>query len=260
MALTPAQVVPAPEPRGQRYGLFIAANGPIDLTGNTLGSGLTYEPVSCGVAHTYPIECDDTPPEKSFDEAEDYITADPFVVYGSFTCGAVGNDVASVAAKALRRLANGEQAQVEAQLGTLLAADSQPVSPGDPGDLAYVVSELEEWLYGVQLYGHAGVIHAPILAAAHAHAAGLVVESKQVQGLLTTRMGTAWSFGNYPDNGTVYISGAVTVWRATEPYFPPNEQTFDRTANQWYGLAEREYAVAWDCLAAQAAYTPDTLS
>ncbi len=260
MALMPPSVEPAPVPRGLRYGLFNAANGPAELPGRSLGGGLTYEPVSCGQAHRYPIECDDTPPEKTFDEADDWITADPFLVYSSFTCGSVGQTPAGIEDKLKRRITNGEQSQVELQLAGLLAADSQPVYSSDPGDLVYVIAELEQWLYGTAGYGNVGVIHAPFLAAAQAQAAGLVVESKGVPGMLTTRMGTAWSFGAYPDNGVIYITGLVGVWRAADVFVPPASLTFDRTTNQWYGLAEREYAVAWDCAAAQIPFTPDTLS
>lgn len=255
----PASVVPAPEPRGLRYGLFNAATGPLSLTAirGGLGAGVTYEPVSCGRARRYPIECDDTPPEKTFDETEDYISAAPFLVYASATCGAVGASVETMQERVRRRIANGEQSEVERELADLLAADSQPVVSSDPGDLTYVVAELEEYLYGTANYGNVGVIHAPFLAAAQAQTANLIVESR---GLLTTRLGTLWSFGAYPDNGVMYITGGVTVWRADDVFFPPNEQTFDRTTNQWYALGEREYAVAWDCVAAQAPFTPDTLS
>lgn len=257
MALVPAQVVPAPEPRGQRYGLFNAATGPLELGGHALGAGVTYEPVSCGRAYRYPVECDSTPPSKTFDANDDYIDAAPFLVYSSLLCGSVGKTPADVEAKLLRRLANGEQAQAEAELASLLSANSDPIVSSDPGDITYVVAELEEWLYGTQLYGSTGVIHAPFLAAAQAQAANLIVESR---GLLTTRLGTAWSFGNYPDNGVMYITGNVTVWRAAQATVYPPEQTFDRAANQWRAVAEREYAVAWDCAAAQIPFTPDTLS
>lgn len=261
MALTPAPVVDAPEPRGLRYGLFLAASGPIDLPERGgRGGGVLYEPVGCGRAYRYPVECDDTPPEKTFDLGDEDIYAPPFLVYSSLTCGSVGTNAAAIEATLRRRLANGEQGQVEAELATLLAADSQPIAASDPGDIVYVVAELEQWLYGTALYGNTGVIHAPFLAAAQAQAAGLVVESRAVPGLLTTRLGTAWSFGNYPDNGVIYITGNVAVYRSPDVLIPPPEQTFDRIHNQWYAVAEREYAVAWDCVAAQIPYTPDSLS
>lgn len=260
MALTPAPVVVAPEPRALRYGLFTAATGPVDLPSlGGMGGGVRYEPVSCGRAYRYPVECDDSPPSKVFDPADTYVDAAPFVVYSSLTCGSVGQDAASIEAKVRRRLANGEQAQVEAELSDLLVAAPQVVTSSDPGDIVSVVAELEEWLYDTSLYGNVGVIHAPIAAAELAQAAGIVVESKPVPGLLTTRLGTAWSFGNYVP-GVIHITGSVTVYRSPDVMVPPPEQTFDRTTNQWHAIAEREYAVAWDCLAAQAIFTPDTLS
>ena len=52
----------------------------------------------------------------------------------------------------------------------------------------------------------------------------------------------------------IYITGQVTIWRDPEIQMPPLEQTFDRTANQWRGLAERAYAAAYDCGAAAAPF------
>lgn len=264
MAITPPVTVEAPTARGPRYGLFTAASGPLPLpdTERARGKagGVRYEPTSCGRARRYPVDCDDTPGSKTFDPNDDYIDALPFVVYSSIECGSVGKTAEAITAKLLHRLANGEQGEVEAELADLLNADSVPVSPGDPTDIVYVISELEQYLYGTARYGNVGVIHAPILVAAHAAAAGHLIRDPAVKGLLTTPLGTAWSFGNYGDAGTMWITGSVTVWRADDIYIPPPEQTFDRTHNQWMAIAEREYAVAWDCVAAQAHFTPDSMS
>ncbi len=63
-------------------------------------------------------------------------------------------------------------------------------------------------------------------------------------------MGTVWAFGGgYPDDGTIYISGQPTVWRSSDVFVAPASGAFDRLTNQYNMIAEREYAVAYDCLA-----------
>lgn len=248
MALVPAPLVPAPEPRATRYGLLTAANGPLDLPPHGAGGGIRYEPVSCGVAHTFPVECDDTPPEKTFDPNDDVVDAAPFLVYASLTCGSVGHTPGELEDKVRRRLAAGEQTQVEAALADVLSADATALTAPDPTAVASVVGELEAWLYA--RYGHVGYLHAPVRAAAAAQEASLLLRDGPVW---RTAMGTIWVFGGgYPDDDTVYITGQVTVWRSPDVQVPPAGQVFDRVTNQYALLAEREYAVAYDCVAASA--------
>lgn len=257
MALMPPSVVPAPEPRGLRYGLFTASNGPLELAGHSLGAGFQYEPVSCGRAYRYPIECDDTPPEKTFDEPDDFVVADPFLVYGSVECRPVGRTPEALEAIARRRLANGEQTEAEAELAELLAANDIAVGSADMTSLTAVVAELEQWLYGTMRYGNVGVLHAPARVAAYAMNEGGLVTARAAPGLLTTALGTVWSFGGgYPD-GTIYITGQTTVWRAADVMV---HRAFDHTGNMWTVLAEREYAVGYDCHVASAPFDFELVS
>lgn len=248
MALVPAPLVPAPEPRGLRYGLFAAANGPLDLPRFGAGGGVRYDPVSCGVAYVYPVECDDTPPAKTFDPGDDSVEAAPFLVYASLACGSAGYTPAELEAKVRRRLAAGEQSAAESALADVLAADASlaALTSTDDTSIVAAVAELEQWLY--EQYGYAGVLHAPVRAAAHAMDHGLLVRDGPVW---RTAMGTAWVFGGgYPDDGLAYITGQVTVWRSTDVTVPPAAQVLDRATNQYALLAEREYAVGYDCVAA----------
>lgn len=256
MALYTAPLIEAPEPRGQRYGLFAAANGPLELTGKAIGGGIRYESLGCGVAHSFPVECDDTPPSKEFDADDGVIEADPFMVYAGLVCGPVGSNRARVEAKVRRRLANGEQAAAEAGLAAALAASSPTALLAPyPDDLKSVVGALEQWLYGQAGYGQVGYIHAPLRFAAYAADAGLAVREAGT-GVLRTILGTIWIFGDYPDDGTMYATGQVTVWRS-EINVPDVDQTLDRQTNQRYVLAERTYAVAWDCVAGEITFDPD---
>jgi hypothetical protein len=261
MALMPAPVVPAPEARGIRYGLLAAANGPIDLPEHGRAAGVQYEPVTCGFARLYPVECppEVTPTEKVFDPAEDVIEADPFVVYSTLQCGAAGHTSAELQTKVLRRLVNGEQSIAEEGVATILAAGATPLAADDETSFRSALGELEQWLYGDGgQYGNVGYLHTPVRFAAYAAAAGALIKDGP---LWRTHMGSIWVFGGgYPDDGKIYISGQVTVWRTPEPFVAPPEQTFDRAANQYMLLAEREYAVAYDCVAASVEFVPEVVA
>lgn len=252
----PYQIVSAPEPRGIRYGLFTAALGPLDLPTHARAGGITYEPVSCGYAHRFESTCHTDRPaqEKIFDGNEDLITAESVVVYATLTCGSAGHTGDELTTKVLRRLANGEQTQAEAAMADALAAGATPVIP--PGiTLADTIGELEQWMYGIspdQDYGNVGCLHASPRIASYAQSEDLIVSDGP---LLRTRMGTVWSFGGgYPDDGTIYISGQPTVWRSSDVFVAPASGAFDRIYNQYNLVAEREYAVAYDCLAASAVF------
>lgn len=260
MTFTPAQVVNPPTSPGLRYGLFSAAVGPLDLPDHAVGGGLTWTPESCGGAHTWAANCHEPTVErggdgdqqlsvvKTFDDAADYATAAPFVAYGSYTCGSVGTSPAELSRRATLRLQNGEQGQAETALAAALAASSGEVFPADPASITAVVAELEQWLYGTIGYGTVGYLHAPPRVAAWAAEEGLIEAAGPV---LVTRMGTRWVFGGgYPDDGYLYISGLVTVWRSPQIDTPPPQ--LDRATNQWTALAERAYAVGFDCHAARA--------
>jgi hypothetical protein len=259
MAITPAPVVPAPAGRGLRYGLLTAATGPLSLPDpHGVGSGVQYEPNSCGHAHLYPVDCDDSPTNKTFDEPDPVTVAAPFVAYATYTCSPVGHTWAELEARVRQRLANGEQTIAEQGLADALAAAATPlVMVSDPTRIDAVVGELEQWLYGIDgaNYGQVGYLHAPVRLLSEAARHGLVVADGK---LLRTHLGTIWVFGGgYPDDGTVYISGQVVVFRSDDVFVPPPAQTFNRRTNQANLIAERVYAVGFDCVAASAPFVPD---
>ncbi len=65
-------------------------------------------------------------------------------------------------------------------------------------------------------------------------------------------MGSIWAFGAYP-SGNVIITGQTTVWRAPEISVG---QSFGQTDNQAITIAERAYAVSFDCFAGRAEFDP----
>lgn len=249
MALMPADVIEPPMPRPLRYGLFAAVGALLPLTDHQAGGGLIYEPNVCGVAHSWPMDCPDDSPEESpaekvFDEVPLFVEAEPFVVYGSSTCGSAGTSAGKSERRARQNLENGEQFEVESAMAAVLA--SQDVILPASADIVEAVSALEQWLYGTAAYGRIGFIHAsPDVAAAAASEHLWDRNGNQY----VTPYGTIWSVGGGYPEGTIFISGEARVWRS-EIEVPDPIQTLDRTTNQWFTIAERVYAVGIDCLAA----------
>lgn len=253
MAITPRMIVDPPEPRGLRYGLFVATNGPNDLEAHGAAGGVTYTPVSCGQAHYYDAACGGTGGSKVFDDNDEIIKANPFTVYASVRCGSAGITSAELETKVRRRLANGEQTIAEYGMGLVLAAGATPVLPADT-TMTGVVAELEQWLYGISgaNYGNVGYLHASPRMAAYAAEENLIVRDGP---LLKTPMGTIWIFGGgYADTGTIYVSGQVTVWRSPNVSVSPPSQVLNLTTNEYRVVAEREFVVSYDCVAASAIF------
>lgn len=246
-----------------RYGLFNVANGPLELPPHARSGGLEFQTAVCDLPTGYDIACppSDTP-KTSVAGGANLITANPFVVRSDLECAPVGLTDAQLRQWLLERLKAGEQAVVEdifsrgtfgsapsLQGATPLAASTTPVK---------AIALLESWLYA--RYGLPGVIHAPAVLAAQLVAGGALIKDGN---LWKTALGTLLSFGNYsgigpsaeaPSAGTtyLYITGQVTVWRApdSDVFTTPLADALNRTTNQVYGQAEREYAVAYECFAA----------
>jgi hypothetical protein len=262
MAITPPLIVDAPQPLGRRYGLLTAAVGPIDLPAGRTGSAvITYEPVSCGTALSLPLDCVDQedPEEKVFLEGDDWVEGSAFVAYSTWQCGSAG--AGDVEEKVRRRLVNGEQSAVEQHLATVLAANAVTVPAPVSEHASSVVGALEQWLYGTsdggQGYGNVGYLHAPFRLASYLYQTGLIERDGP---RLRTKLGTIVVFGDYPDTGDIYITGTTTVWRAPDVNVPPAAQVLNRTDNNYYMLAEREYAVAYECAAGVATYSVEGMA
>jgi hypothetical protein len=280
MPIVPGPLVTAPEPGRRRYGLFTAASGPLDLPSpGGDGGGVRYQPDVCERAYAYPVACYPAPgppslPEKPQDPMEDEVVTGVFMALATLACNAVGYTEAELQTRVRRRLLAGEQGAVEAafwsgwglfntSLDILnLAATADAVAVGDPLDLAHVVSALEEYAYHDQGYGYTAMIHAPVGVAAHAHEANLIVYDGP---LMRTPFGSTWVFGGgysgldelgnpAPDGGTyIHITGQTTVWRGTEENVV---SAFHPESNTRYLVAERPYAVGYECLNGRAAFDP----
>lgn len=265
MAIIPGLVVPAPEPLRRRYGLFDAASGPIDLPSHGEGGGVRFVPATCGEAYAYGVACyggETAAPEKPLDGDTEEVQAGVFAVLSTLNCGAVGYTDEEYRGKVLRRLEATEQAAVERAFWSgldfegnslgILALDSEASDVPtnyDPALITDVVGALERYAYTDNQYGGVAYLHAPIEVAAFAAEAGLIVQDGPRK---ITPLGSVWSFGAYPA-GSVIVTGQTAVWRAPEIQV---YDSFDRTTNEVFLVAERAYSVGYECFAGRAEFDP----
>jgi hypothetical protein len=261
-----------PNPNQQRYGLFNAANGPLELPVHARNGGLQYTTNVCTLPGGYAINCTPGGVAKTFTDGLSVITGNPFVVIAETLCGSIGYSEAEWNQFVFQKLQAGEQAIVEQifSAGTFGVAPSlsnntpAASSAGASTSTAGAIGNLESWLYA--RYGPAGILHIPISDAARVFTSDFVTN---VGGVWRTKMGTAVSFGNYANTGPTgtaaaaghsfwYITGQMSIWRTpdSEVFISPWDRSINTTTNQLKMYAEREYVVAFDC---QVAYTDITL-
>lgn len=254
------QLIPAPPLGTLRYGLFAAASGPLSLGVRGIGAGISFLSDHCGGAEVYDANCE-THPVKPFIEGSDLLEAEPFWVIAKKHCGSVGRTPEEIETAVRTQLLAGEQTQVESILWDGGAVGNEPalttsgatiVTPLAEGAGA-AIAALENAAY--QVYGYTGMIHVNQQAYAALSYANLVERSGSRR---VTPLDTVLSFGaGYgvtgpdgvdPDPGFVwaFMTTQTTVWRS-EINVPDIRQTFDRAFNQYNALAERVYALTWDC-------------
>ena len=251
------------------------------------GGGVRYVPVTCGEAHPYRIGCysgEVQAPEdgKPIDAAEGEVVSGVFSVLAAIECGPVGYTSAEDQARVRRRLEAGEQGAVEQAFWTGLdfegesleildlAANAEDVAASlDSDTIMGTVAALEDYAYRQQGYGYVAYIHAPAWVANYAAAENLIIPDGDPTraGRMLTPYGSVWVFGGgYPGTGGdtpppeggahMHITGHTTVWRSSDVATYPVDQVMDRTTNQRLLVAEREYAVAYDCFNGRATFDP----
>ena len=274
MAVTTAPILlPAdPNPSTQRYGLFNAANGPLDLPVHARNGGLKYTTNICKLPGGYAVNCTPGGVAKTFTDGLTTVTGNPFVVIAETLCGSAGYTEQEWNAMAFQKLQAGEQAAVELIFsgGTVGVAPSLANNTPNVTALTAVTSvpaaigSLEAALYAT--YGPTGILHIPVADAAYVLIDGYVYLDGRVW---RTKNGTAVSFGNYANlkpDGTApaaghsiwYVTGQMTIWRTpdSEVFISPWDRSINTTTNQLKMYAEREYVVAYDCFAASVDVTP----
>ena len=268
MVMIPGQIVTAPEPLRRRYGIFDWAIGPLDLPLHGEAGGVRYVPAACGgQTYAYGVNCytAETLPAKPKDSDNEEIETGVFALFSTLACGAVGYTNAELEAKARRRLDGSAQWGIEQALWTgedfegnalgIRSLDSEAVDIGtvtDPDGLGLitdVVATLERYAYTEQGYGFSAYIHAPIEVAAFAAESGLVLADGQRK---VTPMGSVWAFGAYPP-GRIIVTGQTTLWQSPDIALA---SALDRVTNEQLLLAERTYAVSFDCFAGSVDFDP----
>lgn len=264
MTITPAPVVPAPEPIRRRYGLLTAASGPLDLPEHGEGGGVRFVPALCGESVAYGVACYEPgeAPAKPLNGDAAEVATGVFVALATLNCGAVGYTTEEYRAKVRRKLESTEQASVETALWTgldfegndlgilNLDDEAEAITIGyDPGLITDVIGALERYAYTDNQYGGVAYIHAPVEVAAFAAEAGLIHPDGNRK---VTPMGSVWAFGAYPA-GSVIITGQTTVWRAPEIQV---YNSFENVSNEVLLVAERAYSVAFECFAGSAEFDP----
>ena len=256
-----------------RYGIFAAANGPLDLPVHGRNGGVHYQTALCGEGFGYEVECIDDQDSKAAAWTENgltTVTGLPFIVFATMQCGSVGYTNTEEEAFILERLKGVEQSVVEEVFSTsalgqgpgLVAADGITTVTGAGDSVVNVLSELERARYcgftgNLTQYGPPGILHVaiPVLNALKAEH---VVEWDGTR--WRTPMGTVVSGGCYANNDPagaapadgvfwMYLTGQTTIWRTpdSDVQIAPVEGSLDRTTNQYMMLAEREYVVAYEC-------------
>jgi hypothetical protein len=138
-----------------------------------------------------------------------------------------------------------EHVAVEEQVADALAA-SGAVDVGPALDVVNAVSQLETFAYQTNRYGLKATIHAAMNIGAEMDDRSQA--EVRVAPRWETRRGTVvyWNAG-LPD-GTMYITGPVTLWRSPAPSYVTDEAAaLDRVTNEWVGHAIRDWAAAWEC-------------
>lgn len=274
MALTPrGLLVPGPQARPSRYGLFSVAQ-----TGNTSDghwqAGLEFEDTLCaGISSALP-HCGEPSPEpaaKVADPGPLFRPVDPFTLIGSYTCSTGGRRAQDAFDIAQARLAAFEERGVEAALWTGVAVDGTLSSSLATGDDEISVTDvtgggaaldpitaldvLEEAMAGC--VPGAGVIHVPYRAASTLASQNIVVRDGDG---MYTHTGQSVVFGagypaTGPDNDSVadgeawlFGTGQVMLWRGDAFLTPPSlAEAMDRIINDVTVYAERTYAVGFSC-------------
>lgn len=270
------QLIDSPDLATRRYGLFDAASSMRTLDARGIGAGLQFLVDHCEPAEIYDQTCT-VNPVKEYVEGSELMGADPFWLVARKRCGTVGRTPEEMSRAVREMLETSAQTLVESVVwdgagGTLAGADptltgagATIVTPAAPGAGA-AIAALEAAFYAVS--GYKGTIHINTQGYAALDYANMIVpDLPGAPGVLTTSLGSRWSIGaGYgvtgpadvaPAAGHVwaFMTAPVHIWRS-EIMAREVRRTLDIAANQWDAIAERVFAVAWDCPAVFAVQVP----
>lgn len=248
MSIVPAiTVAPPVTPAGRRYSIIEAAGGPLDLPRL---AGVQYQAPWCTAATAEGVDCA-SPGELVEGPGPEWVTGEEFQVIADLSCLAPGTPwadregIPGFRSMLLAKLEATEHVAVEEHVADALAA-AGAVNVGASASVVAAVGALEKHAYTTERYGLKATIHAAMNL-------GAAMDDRyqgdvRIAPRWETRRGTVvyWNAG-LPDN-TMYITGALTLWRSVGPSFITEEATaLDRVTNEWKGFAISDWAAAWEC-------------
>lgn len=267
-----AIVVEAPAvPQPVKFGLFSVSEF---VTGGAphWQQGVIWEPYACGPATAYACPtCGEnvsgTAPVKTYTSGVGEVQIAPFTVYGSFSCSPIGH-WEDAEKRALQNLLSGEERAVEAQIAdgslhssmNLQAPEAVNITPtpGTPVSIPQGIALLES--YGALNGNGEFVIMMNRRDALLANATGTLVKPADSGTMLRTILNTPVAAlsgfnGRTGPNGVAALAGMSWLFATGKPYIYRTEPfitsergaSLDTSRNDLQILAERTYAVGWDC-------------
>lgn len=253
MAFAPATTVQGPVRLPLPYGLFSVVSLAEAVT-ERWENGVNWQALTCDPVAIVVGDCDDPTgfPMEFPEECPPWGEADAFTVYGTARFTPIAGDLAEGQRLAREVLLAREQAAVEAQVWSLLQAGTPTVVTG--GTAARALGDLEKWIGDV--YGSLGVIHASRNAATTLVDARLI---KASSGGMYTELGTpvvvgagydgSDEGGDPPSSGTEFIAASPAMFGYRSQVIEDSNRPgdlMDRTTNDLYGIAERNYLIGID--------------
>lgn len=260
MPVAPPTVVASPvSPAGRRYSILDAANGPLDLPGNRL-AGVRYEAPWCASAVARDVECD-SPGTLDPGPGTGQVEGTEFIAETGLSCLAPGkpwddlpDGTRGMRSSVIDALEASEHVAVEDHIADALAVADNLVNAGAAVDIVQAVSLLETYAYVTARYGLTAVLHIPIAlwSFARDHSQW---ETRGNAGAYRTDLRTVVAPNAGLPDDTVYITGQLTLWRASEIWASDERGSLDKVTNEWKAFAQRDYAAAWECFTAFATVT-----
>ena len=266
--IAPPIYLQPPVPDAARFGLFSVAN----IVGDEPDRwkvGAEFEPLACDAAElaSYNCENENEPGYPlSIRDGEGLVEIEPFLVYGSYGCKSLSRPFDEAEQRARLHLQLGEERAVERAIAaggfggapTFQGADN--LTPA--GGAVSVVDGfgLLEGYLGEE-YGGQGVIHAPRGLAARVGDNGIVHrEGQRLETVVGTFvvLGGGYSLANVGPTGDAPPEGEAWLFATSRPiirrgevYVTPDPDHFlQRGTNDVEIVAQRAYAVSWECVLA----------
>lgn len=253
MPVAPPQVVASPvNPAGRRYSIIDAVNGPLDLPGNRL-AGIRYEAPWCAGATARDVVCDSPGPLVP-GPGTTLVEGVEFITEAALSCLAVGkpwedrDGVQGFSTDLRQALEATEHVAVEDHVADALAAAAGLVDLGNVTDVVAAVSALEAQAYVLERYGLRAMVHIP--AALWAYLDDRHQFQDRTAPTWSSRLRSIAVPNAALPGDTMYVTGQMSLWRASMPWMTDEVAAFDRVTNEWKAFAQRDWAAAWECFTA----------